>query len=158
MPAVSPHETRATSIQIQDMKNFVIHQLQSRSIFRVTQITGLIALCAFVIDKALVPVDARGWSIPPMVDGFVLLVLGAAFSVATIIYCHRAWNLSVDEFNEWYYAQQFVFTNWVRRWYRHYPVWHLRFIYRYLGPLGFLMSLAMIGMGLVALLTPYYVP
>jgi len=120
-------------------------------------IVATIMICVFMLEKIFLPQSETGLSIPPLVDGVFFLGIGLSLSVAMAQYSYRAWSLDSRDFMEWYFCQSGGSANWLRKWYSHFPEGYLRFLYRFMGPFGFLAGMAMAGIGFMISVAPLFV-
>jgi len=119
----------------------------------VLSIITTVMLCVFILEKIFLPQGKQGLSIPPLIDGVIFLGLGVSLSVAMAQYSYQAWSLGSRDFMEWCFSQQIVSMNWLQKWYS--PQW-FRSRYRLMGPIGFLVGIAMAGLGLVIIAAPLF--
>ncbi len=116
---------------------------------RLLTVLGIITaimLCVFIVEKIFLPQSGMGLS---KIDGVIFLGLGLSLAVAMAQYGYHAWSLDLRSFTEWYSRQQIISNQWFQDWYNSLPGWNLRSLYRLMGPIGFLIGIAIAGIGLV---------
>jgi len=110
----------------------------------------------FILEKIYLPQSQSGLSIPPLVDATIFIVIGLSLSVVMAQYGYQAWSLDLRSFTEWYSCQQIISNEWFQDWYNSFSHWNLRSLYRLMGPIGFLVGIAMTGVGLVMIVAPLF--
>lgn len=105
----------------------------------------------FILEKILLPQSQNGWSILPLVDAIIFLLIGLSLSIAMAQYGYHAWSLDLPSFTEWYSCQQMIPNKRFQDWYNSFTGWNLRSLYRLIGPIGFLFGVVMIGLGVAVI-------
>ncbi len=119
-----------------------------------SSVIGTIMPVTFILEKIYLPQSANGLSVPPLLDAIIFIMLGLSLSFAMAQYGYQAWSLDLHNFTEWYSSQQIISNQWFIDWYNSFSGWNLRSLYRLMGPIGFLVGIAVAGFGLVIILAP----